>query len=126
MKESHQRARFQRRRTVRLSKFDEQEIALQADIAGLPVAEYMRRKLLGNGPIMARVDLMMVNELRRVGGLLKHNFTTLRQVGAGKGIIMEQEATLGELQKLIETIGESYDHQKAAEKRNDEIKGAAD
>ena len=95
MKESHQRARFQRRRTVRLSKFDEQEIALQADIAGLPVAEYMRRKLLGNGPIMARVDLMMVNELRRVGGLLKHNFTTLRQVGAGKGIIMEQEATLG-------------------------------
>ena len=126
MKEFHQRARFQRRRTVRLSKSDEQKIALQADISGLSVAEYMRRKLIESRPITARVDIMMVNELRRIGGLLKHNFTTLRQTEAPKKLFMAQETALAELRKLIAIIGESYDHQKAAEKRNDEIKGAAD
>ena len=126
MKESYQGARFQRRRTIRLSKSDEQRIALQAAVAGLSVAEYMRRMILGGGPIIARVDLMMVNELRRIGGLLKHNFTALRQMGASKEVIMEQNSTLKELRKLIELISENYDHQKTTKESNNEIDSAAD
>lgn len=111
-------SRFQRIRAVRFSTNDDIRIASQAELTGLSVSEYIRRTLLGGGPIIARVDLMMVNELRRIGGLLKHNFTTLRQVGASKEIIMEQNSTLKELRKLIELISENYDHQKTTKERN--------
>lgn len=115
MKET-QNAKFQRRRTIRLSSYDDTRIALHAEVAGLSVAEYMRREILGGGPIVARVDIMMVNELRRIGGLLKHNFETLRQADAPKELFIQQEKALAELQKIIEIIGERYDHQKTTQK----------
>lgn len=112
--------------TSRVSQGEKAYLMEQANVTGLSLSEYVRRKLLGSGPITARVDMMMVNELRRVGGLLKHNFERLRQTESPKSVLIEQEKALAELRKLIAIIGENYDHQKAAEKRNDEIKGAAD
>lgn len=68
---------YHKRRTVRLSSRDEEQIKLQAECAGLSVAEFMRRRALGK-KIVPHTELVIVYELRRIGGLLKHNFETLR------------------------------------------------
>lgn len=95
-------SKFQTRRTVRLSQTDEAHLKSQADLAGISVAEYMRRKLLG-GQIIAHVDLATIRELRRLGGLLKNNFDALRIAQAPQSLFQDQEKLL---QKLAETIDE--------------------
>ena len=77
----------------------------QAAAAGLSVAEYMRRHFFGGRPIVARVDTMMISELRRLGGLLKYNFDTLRQAGASPKLLQKQEDLLAEIVKAINRIG---------------------
>jgi hypothetical protein len=47
----------------------------------------------------------MIQELRRIGGLLKHNFETLRQAGADLAILEQQEQTLCLLISVIEQLG---------------------
>lgn len=95
--------KYQFRRTVRLSENDEKKIIFQADIAGLTVAEYMRRKILG-GQILALSDEVTIRELRRLGGLLKNNFETLRQASAPKEILETQEEILKKIGKKIDEI----------------------
>ncbi|WP_231649635.1 plasmid mobilization protein [Ralstonia syzygii] len=46
-----------------------------ADLAGLSVSELVRRRYFGR-PIVASTDMVMVRELRRMGGLLKHIHNT--------------------------------------------------
>ena len=53
----------------------------------------------------AHTDAMMIRELRRIGGLLKHNFETLRQSGAGVDMLERQERALGLLISAIEQLG---------------------
>ena len=48
---------------------------------------------------------MLIQELRRIGGLLKHNFETLRQAGANNMILEQQEQTLRLLISVIEKMG---------------------
>jgi len=53
---------------------------------------------------------VMIQELRRIGGLLKHNFETLRQAGTDLAILEQQEQTLRLLISVIEQLGmRSYD-----------------
>ncbi len=66
--------RFQRRRTLRLTAEEDERILRQAETAGISVSEYMRRLFFGGRPIIARTDDQTIRELRRLGGLLKHNF----------------------------------------------------
>ncbi len=51
----------------------EEKIKLQEDatLAGLSMSELVRRRYFGR-PIIANADIVMVRELRRIGGLLKH------------------------------------------------------
>ena len=56
---------------VRLTPTEKREIATQADAAGLTMSDYVLRRALGH-PVMSRADEKMMNELRRIGGLLKH------------------------------------------------------
>ena len=75
----------------------------QAEIAGLSLSEYMRRRFFG-GRIAAHTDLNTIAELRRIGGLLKHNFETLRQAKAPSGVFERQEDALHNLTWAIQKI----------------------
>lgn len=100
---------YHKRRTVRLSSEDEEQIKLQAECAGLSVAEFMRRRVLGK-KIVPRTELVIVYELRRMGGLLKHNFETLRAADAPSSVIDLQEKVLSKINQTIEVIAKNYDY----------------
>ena len=58
----------------------------------------------GGRPLVAHADLSTVAELRRIGGLLKHNFETLRQAKAPPDILERQEDALRNLVWAIQKI----------------------
>jgi hypothetical protein len=102
----HERApQLQRRITLRLSDYEDARLRNQAAVAGLSVSEYLRRRFFGGRPIIAHVDTRMISELRRLGGLLKYNFETLRQAGAAPELLRKQEELLAEISRAIERIG---------------------
>ena len=104
--------------TIRLTPQEKMRLDEQADIAGLSVSEYMRRRFFG-GTIAAYTDLRTVGELRRIGGLLKHNFATLRQENAPSDILKQQEDALRKLVWMIQKIGLVLDdRQKNQEQEN--------
>ena len=57
--------------TVRLTATEKTRLKEDADLAGLSLSELVRRRYFGK-PIIANADAVMIKELRRVGGLLKH------------------------------------------------------
>jgi hypothetical protein len=57
--------------TLRLTSVEKQRIADEADFAGISMSELVRRRYFGR-PIIASSDEVMIKELRRIGGLLKH------------------------------------------------------
>lgn len=93
------------RKWVTLRVTGEEKIRLvgQAEIAGLSLSEYMRRRFFG-GKLAAHLDQSACSELRRIGGLLKHNFETLRQTQAPREILAKQEEAQGKLIRVIEKI----------------------
>ena len=104
MKEnSDSRARFACRRTLRLSAEENERLARQADVAGISVSEYIRRLCFGGRPITSRTDSQTIRELRRLGGLLKHNFETVRETG-GQQALPKMEAALEAVQQAIERL----------------------
>ena len=56
---------------VRVTAGEKVQLKEDADDAGLSVSELVRRRYFGR-PIVANADLLMIRELRRLGGLLKH------------------------------------------------------
>jgi hypothetical protein len=55
---------------VRFSADDLADIERQAEIAGISPGKFIRRRALGH-PILAKSDMTVLNELRRLGGLVK-------------------------------------------------------
>ena len=92
--------------TLRVTPEEKKRLGSQADVAGLSVSEYMRRRFFGGRPIIAHTDEWMIRELRRLGGLLKYNFETLRQAGASPELLRKQEDLLAEITKTINRIGQ--------------------
>ncbi len=90
--------------TIRVTEREKTRLMEQAEIAGLSLSEYMRRRFFGGRPLVAHVDLSTVAELRRIGGLLKHNFETLRQAKAPPDILERQEDALRNLVWAIQKI----------------------
>ena len=86
----------------RLSLKDVERLDALAHMAGMSRSEYIRQRVFGGRPLMSRTDLSTVAELRRLGGLLKHNFQTLRETNA-------QEETLKMLKWAIHKIGLKVD-----------------
>ena len=104
MKEnSDSRARFACRRTLRISAEENERLARQADAAGISVSEYLRRLCFGGRPITSRTDSQTIRELRRLGGLLKHNFETVRETG-GQQALPKMEAALEAVRQTIERL----------------------
>jgi hypothetical protein len=98
-----------RRRTIRLTDYEELRLKEQAAVAGLSVSAYMRRLFSNSGPILARTDLRMIRELLRLGGLLKSNFVTLRQAGASPDLLEYMEELLRKTGKAIDRIADGGD-----------------
>lgn len=65
---------YSERITVRLHPAQKSRLIEEADFAGLSAGELLRRRFFG-GKIVAKADLAMVKELRRVAGSLRdiHN-----------------------------------------------------
>lgn len=93
--------------TIRVTLEERIRLAEQADLAGLSVSEYLRRRFFGGRPLIAHTDALMVRELRRIGGLLKYNFETLRLAGASVSVLSQQEEALKKLSSAIDRIGVS-------------------
>ena len=91
--------------TIRVFPEEKKRLAAQAAIAGLSVSEYLRRRFFGGRPIIAKTDLAVVSELRRLGGLLKSHFDLLRQHGANREIFQAMELTLRNLAWEIQRMG---------------------
>lgn len=56
---------------IRVTEFELKELKEDAEEAGLSLSEYGRRRLLGLR-VDSRLDVRVVGELRRLGGLIKH------------------------------------------------------
>lgn len=98
-------ARFQCRRTLRLTGEEDARLSGQAAIAGISVSEYMRRLFFGGRPLVAKTDGQTIRELRRLGGLLKYNFEAVREKG-GRNELAELSATLNVIRAVIERLSE--------------------
>ena len=98
-------ARFQCRRTLRLTGEEDARLSGQAAIAGISVSEYMRRLFFGGRPLVAKPDGQTIRELRRLGGLLKYNFEAVREKG-GRNELAELSATLNAIRAVIERLSE--------------------
>ena len=96
-------ARFQCRRTLRLTGEEDARLSGQAAIAGISVSEYMRRLFFGGRPLVAKTDGQTIRELRRLGGLLKYNFEAVREKG-GRNELAELSATLNAIRAVIERL----------------------
>ncbi len=104
MKEnSDGRARFACRRPLRISTEENERLARLADTAGISVSEYIRRLCFGGRPITSRTDCQTIRELRRLGGLLKHNFEDVRESG-GRQTLQKMETALEAVRQAIERL----------------------
>ena len=56
---------------VRLTTAEKMRLQDDADMASISMSELVRARYFGR-PVIANADLVMVKELRRLGGLLKH------------------------------------------------------
>ena len=77
------RENLEARLDVRVTKEERQEIQEQAEASGLSVSEYVRRRTLGRR-VDSVVEVRMLSELRRQGGLLKKVFNESNGVYSDK------------------------------------------
>ena len=56
---------------IRVTEYELKELKEDAEEAGLSLSEYGRRRLLGLR-VDSKLDVRIVGELRRLGGLIKH------------------------------------------------------
>ena len=97
---------------IRATQDQKAKIREQADLAGMNVSNYIRHKLFGGRPLVAKSDLKMLGELRRFAGLLKHQCQLFREQGGGQEIVQELNRLSHEVSTLISKIGLAHDSQK--------------
>ena len=82
---------------VRLTAAEKVRLQEDADIASVSMRELVRRRYFGR-PLLAKADDVMLKELRRLGGLLKHvhndsrsaySADTARALGAVTGYLQQ-------------------------------------
>ena len=94
--------------TVRISPKEKQWVTAQASLAGLSQSEYLRRQVFHGRPVLALTDEVMLRELRRLGGLLKSNFVTLRQAGCVPALLQSMEQTLNDIRVALICISQGH------------------
>ncbi len=91
---------------VRLTAAEKARLKEDAELAALGVSEVVRRRYFGR-PIIASADAVMLRELRRIGGLLKHV-----HADSGGAYSGETAAALGELRAYLQQLSRRDDRQK--------------
>jgi len=94
--------------SLRVTRPEKLRIKNQSALAGLSASEYLRRNFFGGKPLIAHTDLKILAELRRIGGLLKHNFTLLREAHAPLEVYVKMDDAFDELIRLMEKISRSF------------------
>jgi hypothetical protein len=89
-------ARFE----MRLTAAERQQLRDEADLAGMSISELVRKRTCGK-TIHAATDLMMIRELRRLGGLQKH---TINKFAPHFEVVDECNATIRALRAAIERV----------------------
>ena len=83
---------------IRVTREERREIQGHAEASGLSVSEYVRRRTLGRR-VDSVIDVRMLSELRRQGGLLKNIFIELN------GVYSEETAvSIENINKIIECL----------------------
>lgn len=85
---------------MRLSIEEQLQLREDADLAGLTVSEFIRRRVFQR-PVHAATDLTMIRELRRLGGLQKHLINKAIQ---HHEVVAECIATIKALRSAIERV----------------------
>ncbi len=96
------------RRTVRITRAEDEKLREFAAKVGIPVSEYMRRLFFEGRPIIAKADDQAIKKLRRLGGLLKHHFVITRESGQQEAV-REMGKTLQAIQKMMDNMGGKND-----------------
>lgn len=94
--------------TIRVTRAEKLRLTNQAELAGISLAEYMRRNFFGGKPLVAHTDLKVFMELRRIGGLLKHNFVLLRETRSPEALYENMNHAFYELKTLLRKIGQLF------------------
>ena len=84
---------------LRLTSQEKRRLRDEAELAGLTMSEFVRRRIFGR-TVVAAVDRVMINELRRIGGLLKHV-----HVLSGGAYSKDTAAAIAEVQSFISELG---------------------
>ena len=93
-----ERENLEGRIDIRVTREERLEIQEQAEASGLSVSEYVRRRTLGRR-VDSVMDIKMLSELRRQGGLLKKIFNE------SNGMYSEKTAVvLDKINKFIECL----------------------
>lgn len=98
--------------TIRVTHAEKLRLSNQAELAGVSLSEFLRRNFFGGKPLVAHTDLKIFMELRRIGGLLKFNFATLRDTHAPYAIYAKLNEATDELVKLLDKIAWLFDDRK--------------
>ena len=85
---------------MRLTASERVQLREDADLAGMSISEFVRRRTFGKA-IHAATDLMMIRELRRLGGLQKYAINKLALHG---DVVDECVATIRTLRAAIERV----------------------
>ena len=85
---------------MRLTASERVQLREEADLAGMSISEFVRRRAFGK-TIHAATDLMMIRELRRLGGLQKYAMNKLALHGE---VVDECVATIRALRAAIERV----------------------
>ena len=85
---------------MRISPAEREQLSEAANLAGISISEFVRRRALGR-PVHAAIDLTMIRELRRLGGLQK---LTINKLIQHRGISEECVATIKALREAVERI----------------------
>ena len=85
---------------IRITEYELKELKEDAEEAGLSLSEYGRRRLLGLR-VDSKLDVWVVGELRRLGGLIKHLYNE------SNGLYSEESAEmLRAITKCIQNLME--------------------
>ena len=113
--------------TLRVTQEEKHWLSERVAIIGISLSAYARNRLFGGRPILPRADEWAIRELRRMGGLIKHNFETLRQAKVGREFIRQHEDLLHTIRTKIEELGNRrHDSEEDQIPENNETKIAPD
>ena len=113
--------------TLRVTPEEKNWLAERVAIIGISQSAYARHRLFGGRPILPRADEGAIRELRRMGGLIKHNFETLRQAKMSPDFILRHEQLLHTIAAKIEELGSRQDDCEEGQiQEYDEAENAAD